>query len=386
MATPTTLRFKFNNFNDTSIDRYESDLMCDVTTGEGKWKGPVGHGCVATDQYGKGWILDIFIEYSQHPNFDDHEVSIRLRCCGSKGSARVVESLGYTLKCHIKLLVQDGDGHFIEEELTLDNHNHARGGNFKRVLISNGGILEEDGSLIVEVIVSYQIEHSSFSLPESPVVKNLLKLLSSGEDADVFFHIDDDIIPAHKLILKMNAPFLASLFNNGKSVPIEGCSLEVFRVLLKYVYGDNKPDSDFLLEHNKDIIKTAHKYGIIGLKLEAEAARVQHFSMDASNVVEILLFADQMKCAIIMEYAKSVFVDRFDDIVHSESFDALSHSFDLLKELMIEVKEKAGSQKWKGETFERMSVNKLLDLCQSLDLDYDGTKEVLIARLEEYEE
>lgn len=74
-----------------------------------------------------------------------------------------------------------------------------------------------------------------------------MELLDSGEDADVFFQVNGVRLPAHKLILKLNAKQLYSFFtSDGTTVVIEGTTPELFKLMLRYVFGDDTPEFEYL--------------------------------------------------------------------------------------------------------------------------------------------
>ena len=72
----------------------------------------------------------------------------------------------------------------------------------------------------------------------------MLKLLDDDENADVSFLVKKTVIPAHKLILQMNAPILHDFckeHNTGKRIPIKGTTPKIFRIVLRYIYGGDPP-------------------------------------------------------------------------------------------------------------------------------------------------
>mmetsp|Transcript_3191 Transcript_3191/g.8147 ORF Transcript_3191/g.8147 Transcript_3191/m.8147 type:complete len:227 (-) Transcript_3191:852-1532(-) len=92
-------------------------------------------------------------------------------------------------------------------------------------------LLENDvivhGALIVDAIIQCPGELSHlptddfhFHVPANPFGRNMLKLLESGEDADVFFKVGNEQFGAHKLILRANAAVLADFCgrSSNKSV------------------------------------------------------------------------------------------------------------------------------------------------------------------------
>ena len=81
-------------------------------------------------------------------------------------------------------------------------------------------------------------------------------LLDSGEGADISFDVNGSIIPAHKFMLLLNARQLHSFFpkDNSSTVEIKGATPELFRFMLRYIYGDVEPDFDYLVEHYQEVI------------------------------------------------------------------------------------------------------------------------------------
>jgi speckle-type POZ protein len=73
-------------------------------------------------------------------------------------------------------------------------------------------------------------------------------LLTSGEEADVIFKVENERIPAHLMILKIRSPELLDLVENAVpvgadgAVEVEGISPPVFRAVLRFVYSDELPE------------------------------------------------------------------------------------------------------------------------------------------------
>ena len=149
-----------------------------------------------------------------------------------------------------------------------------------------------DGTLVIEVrmrLVGNLANPSPF-IPENPHAKTILKLFNDEESADIVFEVGSDesgrntrkraktttTFHAHRLILQQcSSTVLNELCKSGgeeagSRVSITDVKPEVFKHLLYYVYGGKIADED-MEENAKEIIDAADKYGIVGLKLEAEA-------------------------------------------------------------------------------------------------------------------
>mmetsp|Transcript_22434 Transcript_22434/g.46874 ORF Transcript_22434/g.46874 Transcript_22434/m.46874 type:complete len:487 (+) Transcript_22434:378-1838(+) len=181
-------------------------------------------------------------------------------------------------------------------------------------------------------------KHQSSSLPyvpKNPFNRTMLKMLSDEKSSDVLFEIGEKEntptttnIHAHFLILQACAPILADLCLNYQvlePIPITDVTSTIFRALLRYVYGGEVP-SKLLEVHSKEIIEVANKYGVINLKVEAEAAYVQSTTITTSNVVHNLYFADTMKCALLKEKVMYFLIENGAEVFTKISFNNSNHS------------------------------------------------------------
>ena len=83
-------------------------------------------------------------------------------------------------------------------------------------------------------------------------------------------------------------------------VPITNVKPDIFRHVLYYVYGGNVSDEE-LKANAKDLIDAADKFGIVSLKLEAEACYVKSITISVHNLMDNLLYADSKNCALLKE-------------------------------------------------------------------------------------
>lgn len=400
----STLLFKFNDFdNDNPSDEVIfPDEIRDVGMSPSEWReaSPPTDGSdkplpEAKDGWGGVWGVYIFAAYFydsrgevQYPTA--HHYEIRLTKKQEANNSIVSRSLGYQVTSCARIIVRDANGEICAEEKIISTDGpffcdaNPRRVNRRNLFMMGEAVMEilEENALIVELRIDHDfIEREVFHLPSSPTVNNLLKMLASGEDADVSFLVGDKEILAHKLILKLNAIQLYQFVDSADvnfPVKIEGTTPEIFYLCLEYIYGDDRPDLNFLLEHYEDVIDVSNKYGVIGLKLQAEVAKIASLTIDASNVIEHLRFADSKNCALLKEYATSIYISNFDMLVRSSSFDELAKSPDVLRDLVIAISNE--------QTRNDATVNDLIGELIDLDLDVDGSKETLISRLDEYHE
>eukprot|EP00579_Thalassiosira_antarctica_P003264 CAMPEP_0201903904 /NCGR_PEP_ID=MMETSP0902-20130614/55721_1 /ASSEMBLY_ACC=CAM_ASM_000551 /TAXON_ID=420261 /ORGANISM="Thalassiosira antarctica, Strain CCMP982" /LENGTH=445 /DNA_ID=CAMNT_0048437973 /DNA_START=300 /DNA_END=1637 /DNA_ORIENTATION=+ len=349
------------------------------------------------------------------------------------------------------IVLRDANGSVVKESTIESSHIslHCKGFVEQQFVLDNDNNILVGGALHIDLVIQpeQQVSRSCVS-SQNTLVINLLKLLESGGMADLSFKFSDCIVVAHRFVLAVNAPGILQFFEDDYSIPIENTSSEIFRHVLRYIYGGGPPEKafvlehaldimdvadyynvvglkleaeatlvasrsitvanvveyilfaeifrhvlryiygggppkkDFLLEHAMDIIDVANYFGVDGLKLEAEATLVASRSITVANFVEYILFADAKECALLKKYAVSVFIARSKDVINSESFMELAKSPKLMKELMLSVVDYGGTPPIEGDDFGMMSVITLRKRLEEKGLDIDGSKEMLISRLE----
>ena len=73
----------------------------------------------------------------------------------------------------------------------------------------------------------------------------------------------------------------------------------------------------------KEIIDAANRYRVVNLKLEAEAFFVGATTFSLENVMEQLLYADSMSCALLKEAAMDFIVENSAAVIDKISFSDL---------------------------------------------------------------
>jgi hypothetical protein len=214
-----------------------------------------------------------------------------------------------------------------------------------------------DGTLVVEVhmkpIELIKATLANF-IPENPSCKNILRMFNDEESADIIFAVGEHqskdnskkvakIAPltlhAHCLIMRSCSAVLAELCDSkgDPSTPIEitDISPDVFRHLLYYIYWGKISDED-MKAHSKDIIDAANRYGVATLKLEAEACLVEGTTFCLENVIQHLIYADSMNCALLKEVAMdSIAENRTKVLEKMISFDKVPST--LMRDLLAAV-------------------------------------------------
>ena len=261
-----------------------------------------------------------------------------------------------------------------------------------------------DGALIVEVHMRTNktgLQSASF-VPDNPTLKNMLKYFDNEETADVKFEVGGavesakgrrkraktsaTVFHAHHIFLQMNAPALADMCKPGDVSPntITNVEPEIFKHLLFYCYG-GKIDKDDLQSDAKDIIEASDRFGIAGLKLEAEANYVDTVELSLDNIVELVTYADSKNLALLKERCMD-FLSSANKIEVAEkvSFDDMpSH---LVKDLMVSFARREGGEASKGDALSTMRVSQLRQLAHEKGLSVDGSREMLIDAIKNNEE
>ena len=150
--------------------------------------------------------------------------------------------------------------------------------------------------------------------------------------------------------------------------------------LLYHLYGGKVPDKA-LKSHAKELIDAANFYGVVSLKLEAEATYVQSTTITMDNVVDCLLYADAKNCALLKEAAMDFLVKNGGEAAERLSFDDIPSY--MMKDLLTAVNRNVHKVSADANDFSMMRVSTLRKMLDEKGLDVDGSREAMIARLEQ---
>mmetsp|Transcript_25452 Transcript_25452/g.46035 ORF Transcript_25452/g.46035 Transcript_25452/m.46035 type:complete len:152 (-) Transcript_25452:108-563(-) len=149
--------------------------------------------------------------------------------------------------------------------------------------------------------------------------------------------------------------------------------------MLCYIYGGGIFEND-MKENAKDIIEACDKYGVVNLKLEAEACYAKHTTFTVDNVLDNLLYADAKNCALLKEAVMDFIVENGRDIIGKVSFEDVPGS--MMTDLLTAVTR--GKKKDDGpRDYDTMRVSTLRKKLHEKGLDIDGSREMMIGRLKE---
>mmetsp|Transcript_28206 Transcript_28206/g.60097 ORF Transcript_28206/g.60097 Transcript_28206/m.60097 type:complete len:393 (+) Transcript_28206:428-1606(+) len=335
--------------------------------------------------FNDGWLVELYPRGDSHAtegmtsvflrHLSDNEINVYFDITVKNNAGGIIKRIGSVAsqlpsEYHFGGAHSAGNEDFVKRSLLLEpeNLNH--------------------GTLVLEIRIRLgNTEPRVNFIPENPIGKHMLKLFLNEESADVLFELASDETSskveyrAHRFVLKACAPDLARLCegcDESTPVPIPDVEPHVFAQLLHYAYG-GKVSADWEKDAKK-FIDAANKYGVIDLKVEAEAWRVTHFNFTVSNVIEELLYADAKNCPLLREAAMDFILKNAKDVIESDSFENVLMTKTITKEIMLAMaaSEKGTPDENNGNT---MPINDLRMALYEKGLDIDGSRELLTSRL-----
>lgn len=192
--------------------------------------------------------------------------------------------------------------------------------------------------------------------------------------------------PAHRCIVENCSSILAELcesHDDSAAIQINDVTPDIFRLLLSYVYGANLSDDD-MKSHAKEIIDAADKYGVIDLKLEAEACFVKGITFTIKNVMEHLLYAESKNCALLKEASMDYIVENKAEVITKLSFaDTVPGT--LMRDLLVATARgemrSGGADVNADSQYDSLRISELRKKAHEKGLNVDGSREMLIAAL-----
>ena len=264
------------------------------------------------------------------------------------------------------------------------------------------------GSLVIEVRMKSTSTDKSINqfIPTNPLCKNVMNKFMDEESADVVFEVDNNgsleseehtnkksktttSFYAHRFILQDISTMLAELCKSDESgittVSITDVKPEIFRHIMYYTYG-GKLSEDELKNNAKDIINACDKYGVVHLKLEAEAAYVESTTFSMDNMMDNLLYADSKNLALLKEAVMDYIVANKGDILGKVSFDNVPGG--TVSDILAAMARGEAGNDTSGDStdYNKMRVGTLRKMLDEKGLGVDGSREAMIALLKENNE
>ena len=263
------------------------------------------------------------------------------------------------------------------------------------------------GSLVIEVRMKSTTTDETIIqfIPTNPLCKNVINKFMDEETADVVFEVDNEScqrseehtnkktkttasVYAHRFILQDVSTMLAELCKSDESggvttVSITDVSPGIFKHMIYYAYGGKLSDED-LKANAKGIIDACDKYGVVNLKLEAEAHYVKSNTISMENMMDNLLYADSKNLALLKEAVMDYIVANKHNIIGKISFSNVPG--DLVTDVLTATargEEQPGDDADETIKYNRMRVGTLRKMLDEKGLNVDGSREAMIALLKE---
>ena len=288
-----------------------------------------------------------------------------------------------------------------------------------RLLDRSNNLVDSMGSITVVVNIQlFQQRESNTFVPRNNDVGLIRLLLEANKQSkndqedttndqersniantsDVKFSIGDEIFHSHRLILKLSAPALAQLcedVDEDTPVPIINVRSPIFQGVLRFIYGDSIPESIWTTPVTNsgdeatpamELLDAAHQFGITSLKILAETKVANESEITIGNASDLILYADSKHCALLKERVLNYFVIHATEIRKHPSYEKVKESAHILDELMEAVVTKKILRAYtlgdNDVAYDVMSVNLLRTKLNERGLDLDGSREMLIRRLQ----
>ncbi len=266
--------------------------------------------------------------------------------------------------------------------------------------------LDDKGALTIFITM----ELNEF-VPKNPLAKTMLKLFMDEESSDVIFEISNEgknakkrkrgkassvQFHAHRFILEHTSSELAALCESspegGLNAPIliNDIKTEVFRGILYYIYGGDVMEQ-FFIANGKDLIDAADKYGVVNLKLEAEAWYCHTTKITTENVIDNLLYADSKNLALLKEAVMDYIVKNKKKVMKRVSFKDVPG--DIYKDLLAAVSrvlddsdedDSDVEENKEKDDYASMGIGALRQKLDERGIDIDGSRDTLIAALKKH--
>jgi len=263
----------------------------------------------------------------------------------------------------------------------------------------------EAGTLTITVELQVATEQKSVWYPQlthsSDDIGTLL--YNSPETSDITFIIgaSKKEFFGHKCVLSVRARVWYDLVlteasssssenNNNICIVLADVDETAFEVLLTFVYYGVVPtfnDDDDEEELAKLILLVANRFGVTELKLYAESILVEYFLVP-SNAAALLLFADAYICPLLKEVAMDTYMTDSTTFMNAEDdWNKLQESSKLLTELLVYTNNERtrDSSAVVVDDVDDLDVTSLRERLQRINLDVDGSREMLVQRWKETE-
>ena len=395
-----------------NINNFDSMHSNDLNEG---WVTTVQHHCRAAFLDVLNEVADGQVESRVSPEFqsldhrwrldfddlEDDDVSMVLRHL-SKGDIAVMFNL-CVIDCEGILLMRSKPKLFVAAGKTPYEHtSNYLGVKWSKVHEA----IRKGGPITVEIRM--KLAETSTSSAVSPFIptnpsacKVIQNLFMDKESADIVFEVSGStgkkssrkiartepaMFYAHRFIIQHCSTTLAeiceSVVDQTRPIQVTDVSPSSFHRLLNYIYG-GRVSTGYLKKNAKEIIDASDRYGIPYLKLEAEACLVEMTVFSEENVLDLLLYAESKNCALLKEVVMDFIVEKRVDVLKQVSFKDAPGS--MISDVLAAVARRynVGLVEDSEGDYSTLRISDLRQRAHKKGLDVDGSREMLIAALEE---
>ena len=245
--------------------------------------------------------------------------------------------------------------------------------------LRQGTLIIKVGMRTPAILFSPSKPERQLFVPENPIVANILKKFNDEKSADVVFevsHKGDDkseestTFYAHSWCLQLGAPELFELSGSTSTILITDVKPTIFHQLLYYVYG-GKVNAEDLESNARAFINAADKYNVVNLKLQAEASLVSTTKFTVDDVLEYLFYSYERNCELLKEKAMDFIVKNKAEVQNKVSF--VNAPGYMITDVLAAV-----------DRNDMTRIDSLRRRLAARKLDVGGSRETLVARLEEH--
>lgn len=264
--------------------------------------------------------------------------------------------------------------------------------------------LVNSGTLTVEVHMRINKPGPVQFVPGNPILDNLLDDFNNKETATIKLEVGGSregstkriktmttSFYAHHYILRLSAPVLADMCEPrddrthseySSCVPITDVQPEIFKHLLYYCYG-GKIDEEDLRTNAKYIIEAADCFGVVNLKLEAEACYANTIELTLDNIVDVVTYAHSKNLALLKERCMN-FLSSANKKEVAKRVSFANVPAQLLNDLMVSLARREAASD--TDDVDIMCVSDLRRMAHGRGLSVDGSREMLISSIKQDEE
>ncbi|EJK69635.1 hypothetical protein THAOC_09086, partial [Thalassiosira oceanica] len=185
-----------------------------------------------------------------------------------------------------------------------------------------------NGTLTLEICLrSYEQAESTSFVPTNPFCGNMLQVFNNEEKSDVRFEVGGEVEAWQTDASAPRPPQLRSMQTRGwgRGANINGVVPEVFKKVLYFCYGGGIKEEE-LAANAKAIIEAADRFGVVNLKLQAEAVLTGQTEITVDNMLDNLLYANSKNLALFQEKIMDFVAENGSKIVGKVSFDDVPSS------------------------------------------------------------